>query len=142
MQITTRNFRWEDLLLPIYIYLFIHMCIHCLGHFSPLTPPPPRPSSSPLPLLLPRRTCSALFSNFVEEKTCATIGLLPIFKYAWFFLSFHICMLQKCLILDKYSTVSQQKHFREEKKWVFTLFALLIPKNVCPRGTGRKRPSK
>jgi hypothetical protein len=27
-------------------YLFIHMCIHCLGHFSPLPLPPP--SSSPL----------------------------------------------------------------------------------------------
>jgi hypothetical protein len=25
------------------IYSFIHMCIHCLGHFSPLPLPPPSP---------------------------------------------------------------------------------------------------
>jgi hypothetical protein len=42
---------------------FIHMCIHCLGHFSPLVPSPPSPPSS-----LPGRTCSALFSNFVGRK--------------------------------------------------------------------------
>jgi hypothetical protein len=29
------------------IYSFIHMCIHCLGHLSPL-PPVPSPSSHPL----------------------------------------------------------------------------------------------
>jgi hypothetical protein len=51
-------------------YLFFiqkeDMCIHCLSHFSP---PPPNPSlSNPHPLLL-CRTCSVLFSNFVEEKT-------------------------------------------------------------------------
>jgi hypothetical protein len=45
------------------VYSFIHMCIHYLGHLSPLPPlSPPTPS-------LPGRTCSALFSNFVEEKT-------------------------------------------------------------------------
>jgi hypothetical protein len=27
--------------------LFIHMCIHCLGHFSPRPLPPPAASSSP-----------------------------------------------------------------------------------------------
>jgi hypothetical protein len=37
------------------------MCTHCLGHLSPLP-------LSPTPLL-PGRTYSALFSNFVEEKT-------------------------------------------------------------------------
>jgi hypothetical protein len=47
-------------LLLFYYYSFIHMCIHCLGHFSPL------PSST---LPLSGRTCSALLSNFVEEKT-------------------------------------------------------------------------
>jgi hypothetical protein len=44
---------------------FTHMCIHCLGHFSPL---PPTPFFSPHPLLLPGRICSALISKFVEEK--------------------------------------------------------------------------
>jgi hypothetical protein len=47
------------------VYSFIYMCIHCLGHLSPL------PISSlpltPIPSLT-GRTCSALFSNFVEEK--------------------------------------------------------------------------
>jgi hypothetical protein len=40
-------------------YSFTHMCIHCLGHFSTLPPPPPSPSFPPqfqagpvLPLLL------------------------------------------------------------------------------------------
>jgi hypothetical protein len=47
-------------------YSFIHMCVHCLGHFSPLPPAPTL--SSPTPSL-PGRTCSALISNFVEEKT-------------------------------------------------------------------------
>jgi hypothetical protein len=47
-------------------YSFIHMCIHCLGHFFPLFP---APFHSPHPLQLPGRTCSALSSNFVEEKT-------------------------------------------------------------------------
>jgi hypothetical protein len=28
------------LLFKIFYYLFIHMCIHCLGHFSPLPLPP------------------------------------------------------------------------------------------------------
>jgi hypothetical protein len=51
-------------------FLFIHMCIHCLGHFFPL---PSTPSLSPhlLPLStmpsLPGKNCSALISNFVEK---------------------------------------------------------------------------
>jgi hypothetical protein len=53
-----------NLLKKIFYYSFIHMCIHCLGPFSPPTPSPP---SSPPPSL-PGRTCSALISNFVEEK--------------------------------------------------------------------------
>jgi hypothetical protein len=51
--------------ISFFYYSFIHMCIHCLGHFSPLPPPPLSP---PHPPSLPGRTCSALISNFVEEK--------------------------------------------------------------------------
>jgi hypothetical protein len=40
-------------------YSFIHICIHCLGHFSPIPPPSSSPLLSPL---LPVRTCSALIS--------------------------------------------------------------------------------
>jgi hypothetical protein len=53
----------------LYFYFlnsFIHMCIHCLGHFSPLPPPP---SSSPHHLSLPGRICSALISNYVEKES-------------------------------------------------------------------------
>jgi hypothetical protein len=49
-------------------YSFIHMCIHCLGHFSPLPPPLP---FLPLPPSVPGRSCSALITNFVVEKTQA-----------------------------------------------------------------------
>jgi hypothetical protein len=46
-------------------FYFIHMCIQCLGHFSPL---PPAPSLTlPYPLL-PSRNYFALISNFVEER--------------------------------------------------------------------------
>jgi hypothetical protein len=55
----------EDSLFLIY-YSFIHICIHYLSHSSPLPPTPPSPQHPPL---LPGRTCSALISNFVEEKT-------------------------------------------------------------------------
>jgi hypothetical protein len=51
-----------------FYYTFIHMCIHCLGHFSPLSP---SLTLSPLPPSLPGRTCSAFITNFVEEKTQA-----------------------------------------------------------------------
>jgi hypothetical protein len=47
------------------LYSYIHMYIHCLGRFSPLTP---APTLSLLPTLLPGRTCSALSSNIVEEN--------------------------------------------------------------------------
>jgi hypothetical protein len=46
-----------------FLYSFIHMCIHCVGHFSGLPPLPPFPPT----LSLPGRTCSALFSSCVEE---------------------------------------------------------------------------
>jgi hypothetical protein len=45
-------------------YLFIHTCIHCLGHFSPLTP---ALTFFPFPPSLPGRTCSVFFSSSVEE---------------------------------------------------------------------------
>jgi hypothetical protein len=57
----------------LFIYLFIssiHMCIHCLGHFSPL---PPAPHSLPFPPSLSGRICSALISNFVEERVWTII---------------------------------------------------------------------
>jgi hypothetical protein len=49
---------WKSLacLFLNYYYSFIHMCIHCLGHFSLLPRLPPS-----------GRTCSALFSSSVEE---------------------------------------------------------------------------
>jgi hypothetical protein len=45
---------------------FIQMWIHCLGHFSPLSP---SPTLSPPHPSLPGRTYSSLISNFVEEKS-------------------------------------------------------------------------
>jgi hypothetical protein len=36
-------------------FFFIHMCIQCLGHFSPFPPPPPLPT--PSPFLLPPTPC-------------------------------------------------------------------------------------
>jgi hypothetical protein len=51
--------------ISFFLHSFIHMCIHCLGHFSPLLP---APSLSPQHPSLLGRTCPALFSNFVEEK--------------------------------------------------------------------------
>jgi hypothetical protein len=46
-------------------YSFIHMCIHCLGHFSFL---PPNPILCPPPPSLPGRTCSSLISNFLKRR--------------------------------------------------------------------------
>jgi hypothetical protein len=51
-----------------YYYSFIHMCKHCLDHFSP---PAPLPHFLLPPHSLPGRSCSAVISNFVEEKTQA-----------------------------------------------------------------------
>jgi hypothetical protein len=59
---------WKKCLFSFLLFFnfsFIHVCIHCLGHTSSLAP---TTSLFPQPLLLPGRTCSALFSNFVEEK--------------------------------------------------------------------------
>jgi hypothetical protein len=59
-----------SLFLNVISFYFIHMCIQCLGHFSPLLPAPclmPHPlpySSNPS---LPGRNYFALISNFVEE---------------------------------------------------------------------------
>jgi hypothetical protein len=49
----------------IFYYSFIHMCIHCLDHFSPLFPSPTLSPSSPS---VPGRSCSAFINTFVEEK--------------------------------------------------------------------------
>jgi hypothetical protein len=52
----------------IVIYcLLIYSYVYTL--FGPSPPLPHIPSLSPQPPSLPGRTCSALFSNFVEEKT-------------------------------------------------------------------------
>jgi hypothetical protein len=48
------------------LFSFIHMCIHCLGHFSTL---PPSSTLHPLLLSVPGRSHSALITDFVEEKT-------------------------------------------------------------------------
>jgi hypothetical protein len=40
------------------IFTFTYICIYCWGHLPPAPPPP-----------LLDRTCSSLFSDFVEEKT-------------------------------------------------------------------------
>jgi hypothetical protein len=52
----------------IFFTCFIHMCIQCLGHFSPHH----LPCLSPLPLpctpSLPGRNYFALISKFVEER--------------------------------------------------------------------------
>jgi hypothetical protein len=52
----------------LFLSSFIHMCIHCMGHFSTL---PPSPILNPFPLSVPGRSCSALITNFVEEKAQA-----------------------------------------------------------------------
>jgi hypothetical protein len=46
---------------------FIHICIQCLGHFSPLPLPLPPPSPTQTPST-PGRNYFAHISNFVEEK--------------------------------------------------------------------------
>jgi hypothetical protein len=48
-------------------FLFVYSHVHTL--FGPFLPSIPCPLSLPLPTLsLPGRVCSALISNFVEEK--------------------------------------------------------------------------
>jgi hypothetical protein len=50
-------------------FFIIHMCIQCLGHYSPLPPPSPLPQTLPLPSpSIPSRNYFALISNFVEER--------------------------------------------------------------------------
>jgi hypothetical protein len=59
----------EEFILFFYCFI-IHMCIQGLGHFSPLTPPPPLPHTPSIP----SRNYFALISNFVEERVWAIIG--------------------------------------------------------------------
>jgi hypothetical protein len=54
-------------ILYISFLLFIYSYVHTL--FDPSLPSASHPSLSPQPTSLPGRTYSALFSNFVEEKT-------------------------------------------------------------------------
>jgi hypothetical protein len=51
----------------IYLSLFVYSYVHTL--FGPFFPSTPAPSLYPPLPSLPDRICSALVSNFVEEKT-------------------------------------------------------------------------
>jgi hypothetical protein len=53
----------------IYLSLFIYSYVHTL--FGPFLPLALHPLLLPPPPSLPGRTCSVLFSSFVEEKTSA-----------------------------------------------------------------------
>jgi hypothetical protein len=55
----------------LFLKYFIHLftCVYITWTISSPCPLPPTPSLSPPPLPLPSRICSALVSNFVEEKT-------------------------------------------------------------------------
>jgi tellurite resistance protein TehA-like permease len=63
-------------ILGIFIYLFyfiIHMCIQGLGHFFPLSPPPPlpthsAPSLSSLPPQYPAETILPLFLILLKRE--------------------------------------------------------------------------
>jgi hypothetical protein len=52
-------------------FFFIHLftCAYIVWVNSPPNPPTPVPTLFPHPPSLPGKTCSALISNFVEEKT-------------------------------------------------------------------------
>jgi hypothetical protein len=56
-------------------FLIIHLFIraYIVWAISAPLPPAPVPSLSSAPSSLPSRTCSVLFSNFVEEKTWAIV---------------------------------------------------------------------
>jgi hypothetical protein len=53
--------------LSFFYFLFIYSYVHIL--FGSFLPPAPHPLPFPATPSLPGRTCSALISNFVEEKT-------------------------------------------------------------------------
>jgi hypothetical protein len=48
----------------VFFFCLIHMCIQCLGHFSPF----PHPLCLPPTSSIPGRNYFALISNFVEER--------------------------------------------------------------------------
>jgi hypothetical protein len=45
-----------------WVFSFIYMCIHCLGHFSPLPPPSPLPPATP--------SCVGYFQDMVSWTIC------------------------------------------------------------------------
>jgi hypothetical protein len=59
------NMLFQIIIISLF-YSFIHICTYSfvISPYSPLPPPGAHPPSS-----LPSRSFSALFSNFVEEKT-------------------------------------------------------------------------
>jgi hypothetical protein len=66
------QFYW--LIFSPFIILFLHLLTsiyiaRALSPYAPTFPTLPHLHPPNLPPLLPRRTCSALFSDFVEEKT-------------------------------------------------------------------------
>jgi hypothetical protein len=84
---------------PIYIwnrnffyYSYIHMCIHCLGHFSP-SPPPPPPSSHLLPQNLSVNRNSEwdqLYSFLLETQK---LRIIIDFFFFFAFKGIHLCWI-------------------------------------------------
>jgi hypothetical protein len=44
ISLSSHNNGKKDVLFIYFLNYFIHMCLHCLGHFCPLPPPPPSPT--------------------------------------------------------------------------------------------------
>jgi hypothetical protein len=68
-QVECQTVRECGSLLQVLLFIFIHLFTRAYIVWAitpPFLPPPPSPNHHPL---LPGRICSALFSNFVEEKT-------------------------------------------------------------------------
>jgi hypothetical protein len=69
------TFGWTNF---FFVYLFIHMCIHCLGHFSPL---PPRPPQAWMNQLLTRKTIKKIF---LVIEAIALEFINRFLKWSWY----------------------------------------------------------